>query len=322
MRMTKAEDGSWILQWNSDGERAERQPDYIEASPRYVGIFEAAFEKAKERSEFAFVSTLIAVRSMQDAGWDPYESSVAAISEMLKVCNTLESYVADRHMQLWIYGHIAEASEPYELLANLLAIAQGETYNTTRFPPHANGRPQSPWSKIDKLQQSAEAAGLPETTTPLREIWDGDFRNAIFHSDYSVHGSEVRFYSKGRPQVYDDQKIMTLVNRAIAYFHALRFLRSLFIRSYSQPVEVLMHPSNTRIPGERAIVMVREGYGAIGLKDAWTLEEHKRGHIPWRYGKFLWEEIEMSNQDPTRALFPARTSAVSESEGSQELTTD
>lgn len=320
MRIAKTQDGSWILQWDSDAERAqreERQPAFIEASPRYVGIFEAAFEKAKERSEFAFVSTLIAFRSMQDAGWDPYESSVAAISEMLNVCNTLESYAAGRHLQLWIYGHIIEASEPYELLANLLAIAQGETYNTNRFPPHTSGRPQSPWSKIDQLQESAEAAGLPQITVPLREIWDTDFRNAIFHSDYAVHGPEVRFRKRGWPQVYDDEKIMTLVNRAIAYFQAIRFLRSLFIGNYPQPVEVLMHPSNTRIPGERAIVMVREGYGAIGLKHAWTPEELKRGHIAWRYGKFLWEEIRMADRDPTRAFFPARVGTVPESEGSQ-----
>lgn len=173
MRLTKAEDDSWFFQWDNDAERSERekrQPAYIEACPRYAGIFEAAFKKAKERSEFAFVSTLIAIRSMQDAGWDPYESSVEAIFEVLKVCSTVESYVAARHLQLWIYGHTVEASEPYELLANLLAIAQGETFNTNRFPAHSNGRPQSPGSKIDKLQQSAETAGLPQITVPLREI--------------------------------------------------------------------------------------------------------------------------------------------------------
>jgi hypothetical protein len=49
--------------------------------------------------------------------------------------------------------------------------------------------------------------------------------------------------------------------------------------------EIFMHPLNAAIPGERAIVMVREGYGAIGLKDAWTLEELKRGHIPLA----IWE---------------------------------
>lgn len=110
---------------------------------------------------------------------------------------------------------------------------------------------------------------------------------------------------------------MTLVNRALAYFQILKFLRSLFITEYAQPLEIPMHPLNAAIPGERAVVMVREGYGAIGLKDAWTLEELKRGHIPWRYGKFFREEIGMTGKDPTRAFFPARVGADSESDGSQ-----
>jgi hypothetical protein len=35
-------------------------------------------------------------------------------------------------------------------------------------------------------------------------------------------------------------------------------------------------------PNERAIVMVREGHGVIGLKDAWTAEELQAGRMPWR----------------------------------------
>jgi hypothetical protein len=60
----------------------------------------------------------------------------------------------------------------------------------------------------------------------MREIWDRELRNAIFHSDYSVHGAEVRFKKDGYPQVYGHEQITTLVNRALAYFDALRFLGS------------------------------------------------------------------------------------------------
>ena len=61
MRLAKAEGDNWFFQWDSDAERSERQqrqPAYIEAYPRYAGIFEAAFKKAKEKSEFAFVQHL------------------------------------------------------------------------------------------------------------------------------------------------------------------------------------------------------------------------------------------------------------------------
>ena len=69
---------------------------------------------------------------------------------------------------------------------------------------------------------------------------------------------------------------------------ALRRLRSHRVRRYTVPREIAVHPANAAQPGERAIVMVREGHGATGLKHAWTAEELQRGHIRWRFGHFLW----------------------------------
>jgi hypothetical protein len=135
---------------------------------------------------------------------------------------------AARHLQLWIYGHIVEASEPYEILANLLAISQGDTFRTDRFPLQ-NGRPQSPGAKIKALEETAKTVNLPNFSTALTEIWDRDLRNAIFHSDYSIHGPEVRFRKDGWPHAYGNEKILTLVNRALAYFDVLGFLRSTYI---------------------------------------------------------------------------------------------
>jgi hypothetical protein len=66
-----------------------------------------------------------------------------------------------------------------------------------------------------------------------------------------------------------------------------------------------MHPLNAGPPNERAVVMVREGHGAIGLKHAWTLEELKRGHINRRFGRFSMEETKLIGADSMRASFPA-----------------
>jgi hypothetical protein len=85
-------------------------------------------------------------------------------------------------------------------------------------------------------------------------------RNSIFHSDYSLHGGEVRFRNgDGRPSVYGHDQILTLVNRALAYFDALRVLRIFFLASYTEPKEIPVHPKNAGSPNERAIVMFREG---------------------------------------------------------------
>jgi hypothetical protein len=81
MPLKKGEDDGWFFQF-SDAEKDTQQtshPSYFEACARYANAFDAAFSKAKQRSEFAFVSTLIRVPGIQDAGWDPYESSLQAI---------------------------------------------------------------------------------------------------------------------------------------------------------------------------------------------------------------------------------------------------
>ena len=88
----------------------------------------------------------------------------------------------------------------------------------------------------------------------MREVWDRELRNAIFHSDYSLHGGEVRFKKDGRYTAYSDEQILTLVNRALAYFNALRILRSAHIGSYTGPKEIIVHPQMAGPPGERAIV--------------------------------------------------------------------
>jgi hypothetical protein len=308
MRLSKAKDGAWSLSLESEADKTTQEQSrgpYLEALPRYVTAFDLIFAKATERSEFAFISSLLRVRGLQDGGWDPYESSIEAIDGMRAVYKNIQSHPTARHLELWIYGHIVEASEPYEILSNLIAISQGDTFDLARFPSK-NGRPQSPGRKINQLERAAATANLPSVVTPLKEVWDRDLRNAIFHSDYSVHGPEVRFKKDGHPNVYGEGETLTLVNRALAYFDALKFLHAHYIGSYVEPKEIAMHPLNAAVPNEHAVVMVREGHGAIGLKHAWTLEEIQAGHVPWRIARYSQEEMRLADADQTRALFPAR----------------
>jgi hypothetical protein len=171
----------------------------------------------------------------------------------------VESPEAARHLQLWIYGHIIEASEPYEILANLLAISQDDTFRTERFPSQ-NGHPQSPGRKIKRLEEAAKTANLPGAVSPMREVWNRELRNAIFHSDYSVHGSEVRFKKDGYPHAYGHEEVLTLINRAIAYFDALRFLHAVYVSSYTEPKEIVKHPLNAGFPGFKSQSKLFLGY--------------------------------------------------------------
>jgi hypothetical protein len=88
---------------------------------------------------------------------------------------------------------------------------------------------------------------------------------------------------------------MILVNRALAYFTALRWLRSHHISSYTEPKEIPVHPLNAGSPNERSIVMVRDGHGAIGLKDAWTEDDIRAGRFDWRIAHYSKEEKRLAD---------------------------
>lgn len=310
MPLVRNEDGIWSIRFEEDEQSGveESHPAYLEALPRYLTALDPAFTRACERCEFEFLLSMIRFRGIQDAGWDPYETTVRAIPALLKVHRQIEEqmkaegFEAARHLQLWIYGHILEASEPYEILANLIAVARGERFSIQHFPPNTRGRPRNPGEKIERIEREATAAGIPQVAIPLRETWDRDFRNAIFHSDYALYGGETRTV---RPiKSYTHEEVMTFVNRALAYHDALEALYKGAIGSYTAPVVIDVHPNFSNDPEERAVVIVREGYGAIGVKDAWTPAQRARGKIHFRVGRFTPTEIRLLDGDPTLALLP------------------
>lgn len=304
MPLMRDSDGTWKITI-ADHERSranKSHPAYMEALPRYLTIFDALFSRAREKSEFMFLWSLFGIRGSQDAGWDPYETTVRAIPALLKVHDGIQEFEAARHLQLWIYGHIMEASEPYELLANLIDVSNGGQFLTQRFPPNTRGNYLPPGKKIARIREMAKAIGMSGITTPLRECWNRFFRNAIFHADYVLDGGDVRTI---RPtHIYSQQEVSTLVNRTLAYHEALKVLKSYHISSYTEPKTILTHPSFSHGEVEPAIVIVREDYGATGIKDAWSLDEIAAGKVPFRVGSFTLEEINFLNNNPLLALLP------------------
>lgn len=306
MPLVRNENVSWEFKLE-DADRVSLDkfhPSYVDAMPRYFTALDRAFTKAKETSEFEFLLTLFRVRGCNNTGiGDAYETTLRAVPCIYEVHNRAEDFEATRHLQLWLYGHIIEASEPYEILANLVGVSLGERFRSY-FYPYKVGKikPDSPGTKIQHIEQSAEKAGIPEVVMPLKEIWDRNLRNAIFHSDYVLHGGEVHI--QGR--VYTHDEIMTLITRAIVYHESLSGLYKLNIESYKEPEIISVHPKFSRTPGEKGMVIVREGHGAVGIQSAWSKEEIARGHIHWRIGRFSSEESQLLERNPTLALLPRR----------------
>lgn len=306
MPLIRNEHGEWKFD-NDESESTEFKnfhPSYTEAIPRYLTSLDQAFLKAKEKCEFEFLLTLFRVRGTNNTGiGDAYQTTLSSIPLLFDVHNQIESFEAIRTLQLWIYGHIVEASEPYEIICNLVNVALGERFSSYFFPYKVGTRrPDSPGTKINKIETCSIKANIPEVATPLKEIWDRNLRNAISHSDYIFHFGEVHI----RERIYTHEEIMTIVTRAVVYHVALSGLYELYIQSYSKPVMIFTHPDFSGGHAEKAMVIVRDGHGAVGLKAAWSEKELKQGKINWRIGRFTKQESDLLDRNPTLALLPKR----------------
>jgi hypothetical protein len=299
----RREDGKLIFAPEAKADRTGVKAIYCDSVIKYVNAFEPAFRRALETSEFEFVSLLIRVRGLEDPGWDPYESTKATVKYVREAIASTKTFEAERTLQLWIYGDIVEASEPYEILMNLTRVILGERYHGYCFPPRPNRGPQSPGEKIRQIEEAAVTASVPNLVLPLKEVWDRDLRNAIFHSDYSLHGDEVRLRNPYR--VYPHETVMQLINKALAFHDVLSVLENAYRAHFESPKLIPVHPGFAKWPGEKAWVMVRKGTGAIGLHDALNEQERREGRIPWHFGRYLKSEIEVLSADGKAIFFPA-----------------
>src|SRR5262245_35746464 len=132
MRAIRNDTGTWSFE--SDGSETPLSEPYRGMLSHCLACLWPTFEKAADQSEFEFLMTLLRVRGLEDAGWDPYLTTYSAIDSMTDLHHQLKNAEQSRHLELWLYAHLVEASEPYELIANLLGVANGERWSAWRFP--------------------------------------------------------------------------------------------------------------------------------------------------------------------------------------------
>ena len=303
-RMKEFYDNTWEIK-----ERTKHwNPVYRDSLLKYLKCIGPLFEKTRSKSEFEFILTLLRVRGIQDAGWDPWETTLKVFNNMARLAKKTRDFEKQRNLSLWLYGHIIEASQPYEITANLITIIEGGRFNITNFPDVQRGkyrRPQTPSEKINKLAEIAVKINMSDSIFPFQDVFDRELRNAIFHSDYTLYREEVRILSISRyGKIYSHGQIQTLINKALAYFDGFNNLISAYISSYQSPKVISVHPEFSKDPQEKAITIVRKGYGVVGLKDNCSNSELKKGRIPFRIGHFLQYERNMLDKDPTLVVLP------------------
>jgi len=299
MKLEKSEDGIWGFEKRPN----KIEPNYEKFLLQSVNTIDNVFNEAKKRSEFEFILTLLGVRGLSDAGWDPFETTKYVFGLFSDLLNTKLEFKESIHYSLLLYGHLVEASEPYEIICNMINIGNGGRYGTYNFPTKGERKiPQSPSEKIRKLEDLAVTDNQKGIIKLLNTFYDRELRNSIFHSDYSVYGSELRL--KSPTKVFKHSEIMKLINQCIAYYNALINIVEHSKLDYKEPKIIDVHPEFSRYPNEKAITIIRQGSGLVGLKDNLTPAQKKSGFITFRVGKFLPYESKIIDNDPSLVILP------------------
>jgi hypothetical protein len=244
--------------------------NYQKAVEDYVTLWNELFEKAQEADEFQFIFALLRVRGIVYPGWDTFENTIDAFEGTMKAARKVDG-TRRLNILLWLYGHIVEASDHYEIIANMVNIAGGGSYRAWNFPKiktHRGMREQTPNEKILEIKKRCDSLGLKDYSQPFAEVFDKDLRNAVYHSDYSVHTAMVRFRSAdGYDVEYDAEKTNLKVNQAMALHETIKNLFGGYTASYTEPKIIDASPGFS--PGQpmKAQVIVRKKHGVMAIQE-------------------------------------------------------
>lgn len=263
--------------------------EYTSSLIKYLNCLDPLFRKAQEKSEFQFILSLLRFRGIMPSAHDPYENSLKTVDSIMDLQKKMKG-TEKMNIFLWVYGHIIEASEPYETIANMLNILNGQGYNPWNFPKKLikHGREfinQSPSNKIGVLRQKSSRLGVPEAIFPITDIFDKDLRNAVFHSDYAVSDGEVILSDPSR--IYTHQEILKTINKALAYHEVMKNLIKAYTEGYNRSKAIKVSSGFSTDPNEKARLIIRKNHGVVAMKHAWNKKQLSQGKTNWFVGNTM-----------------------------------
>ncbi|CAN5714584.1 hypothetical protein BH23PAT2_BH23PAT2_07420 [soil metagenome] len=247
---------------------ADFDNNYSKFVEEYMAIFEPLFQKAFEVSEFNLIMTMLAVRGVSDDGWNPFENTEDVFEEVYKQQSKFRGSLGF-NINLWMYLHLIECSEHYEIVANLLNTVKGEDYLVANHvnKKFANLKVEQ---KIDKLKSIARGTDFENVAVPFEETFDNRLRNAIGHGDYAIKSSDRAGVTiaddSGYPTIYELQKTNDLVNRAVALHVVIRSLMKHYRSYYKKSKTVKSSPGFGHGAPIDITLIVRKKYGVIGFR--------------------------------------------------------
>ena len=108
--------------------------------------------------------SLVGMTRAQIAQKRDWHEALQLLGPVEDVINEAKVFRVRRHLKLWTWGDVVEATEPYELLRNLIEVAQGGRFRIEWFPdvsihrrgagPHSRGarapQPRAPWRGLGR----------------------------------------------------------------------------------------------------------------------------------------------------------------------------
>ena len=157
------------------------------------------FQKAKTRDEFEYICSLLRIRGMEDAGWDPLGESHAAIFDYIALIEAPLRDITKVRLALLTYCHITEIDAVYDILANMLRSIKGDRCSMIPFVDYTKLTKQSansPKQKIEALKAMEREVGFNSLGKIFDSFFDDEIRNAFYHSDYTIYANEFRCRKK------------------------------------------------------------------------------------------------------------------------------
>jgi len=234
----------------------------------YTDIFQPLFETAIEASEFNFVMSLLAFRGIRDAGWEPYENTVAVAQEVYKQQDKFDHNLRV-NMNLWLYVNLIECSEHFELISNMLRTIKGEDYIIANHKDR-NFVNLKLTSKIERLQKIAKDTGFEYVVSPFQQSYNSRLRNAIGHGDYALKGGDEGGITisddAGFPVIFSHQETTDIVNRGLALHATISGLRDHYVKSYQRSKVIKSSPGFGHGSPIDITIIVRKGKGLLGIR--------------------------------------------------------
>jgi hypothetical protein len=261
--------------------------DQAEVFPDPFPIIKSLFEKAKMADEFEFASTMLRIRGLESAYWDPMLETDRLAHQLLSLMNApLQSDLRVR-LCLFLYCHITESDPLIETVINLLLVCRGDRYSSTPSkllkPIKEKLAPGDHLNKpLKQLIDLAKTLGFTEIASLYRAHFVRPVRNAFYHSDYVLapdafnirHGEGVdatvydpkfphlcAMLERSIPLKWLMPRLELGINVALAIMH----FQQEYVRSYKQNKIV---PGRILAGGGSADVelLTQPGQGLVGFR--------------------------------------------------------